>query len=579
MLRIPRYGFAALTALIFVTSISAVIVSGFAFVSLREVKVTRNFSSSVRSYYAAESGIEDAVYRFMAGKQISSGEVITTGAATGTIQIASAGPQTIITVPATHADVFRTVKVVLLQNTTGASFFYGVQVGDGGLSMTNNSRVIGNVYSNGNIIGANSATVTGTAIVAGGINSDPSVSWDVATSDQFFATANGNRDIAQSFVSDATEKLTKISVYLGKVGNPTSDIILRIAADNGGKPATNGMASAAISYATVGITPSWINTTFSNPPALVNGSKYWIILDYSSDSATNYWNWRQDPSGGYAGNAAKYTASWSTGNPVWNGLGGDLAFRVWIGGVTTRIESMTIGDSTSGAAHANLFVNTTVRGSLCPNAYCFEENAPRVELPISDGVIQDFRDAAEVRGGTCAPPDCDSSGNLIFSSGTKFLGPKKIAGDLNISNTGTLILSGTVWVTGNVTLTNNCDVKLAPGYNSASGVIIADGDVVVANNCTFAGSGAPGSYIMILSAKDSPSTNVMTISNDSEGVIYYAGKGRLRFSNNAVAKEATAYGINLDNNATIIYESGLANVNFSSGPSGGYSVESWGEVE
>ncbi|KKT91018.1 MAG: hypothetical protein UW93_C0014G0001, partial [Parcubacteria group bacterium GW2011_GWC1_45_13] len=44
------------------------------------------------------------------------------------------------------------------------------------------------------------------------------------------------------------------------------------------------------------------------------------------------------------------------------------------------------------------------------------------------------------------------------------------------------------------------------------------------------------------------------------------------------AKEATAYGIILNNEAIITYESGLANVNFYSGPSGGWNIESWAEV-
>jgi hypothetical protein len=49
-------------------------------------------------------------------------------------------------------------------------------------------------------------------------------------------------------------------------------------------------------------------------------------------------------------------------------------------------------------------------------------------------------------------------------------------------------------------------------------------------------------------------------------------------SNNAGAKEVTAYGIDMDNNATVTYESGLADIEFSTGPSGGYSVDYWRQV-
>ncbi len=61
----------------------------------------------------------------------------------------------------------RTVQVTAVVGTTNVGFNYGVQVGSGGLTMTNSSTVVGNVYSNGDIIGSNSARIQGTAIVAG----------------------------------------------------------------------------------------------------------------------------------------------------------------------------------------------------------------------------------------------------------------------------------------------------------------------------------------------------------------------------------------------------------------------------
>ena len=50
-------------------------------------------------------------------------------------------------------------------------------------------------------------------------------------------------------------------------------------------------------------------------------------------------------------------------------------------------------------------------------------------------------------------------------------------------------------------------------------------------------------------------------------------------SNTISIKEASAYKIQLSNSAKIIYETGLANLLFTSGPSGGYSIESWREQE
>src|SRR3989338_2650479 len=64
-------------------------------------------------------------------------------------------------------EAIRKVEVNLILGT-GIAFHYGIQVGQGGLNMSNSSQVIGNAYSNGNIIGTNSARIRGTAIVAGG---------------------------------------------------------------------------------------------------------------------------------------------------------------------------------------------------------------------------------------------------------------------------------------------------------------------------------------------------------------------------------------------------------------------------
>ena len=67
--------------------------------------------------------------------------------------------------------------------------------------------------------------------------------------------------------------------------------------------------------------------------------------------------------------------------------------------------------------------------------------------------------------------------------------------------------------------------------------------------------------------------------NNAGAVIINAQKGSVRFSNNSGAKEAVANKLELENNATITYESGLADVNFSSGPSGGWDIISWKEIE
>ncbi|OGF81461.1 hypothetical protein A2930_04425 [Candidatus Giovannonibacteria bacterium RIFCSPLOWO2_01_FULL_45_34] len=563
-------GQAALIAVIFMMAIMLSAIFGVILLSLKEARVAGNNYKSRNSFFAAEAGIDDAIYRLLRGKNLSSSYAVSLNGATADINVTNVSNNTRRIISSGDASgANRALSAEIVTGTDNVNFFYGVQVGDGGLLMGNNAVVNGNIYSNGNIEGDNGAVVTGDVVVAGGISGNPSVEATTTDSNFSFATVADNRDAAQSFTANATDRLNKISVYLGKAGSPSGNITLKIAADNGGKPATGNLASATIANSSVGATPSWIDVSFSSPPNLTNGAKYWIVLDYGSSSAVNYWNWKKDSADGYADNTGRYTSDCCSGNPVWTNAGGDLNFRTWIGGVNTKIDGLTIGTSTAGTAHANLFVNTTVRGLVCPNQYCFIENPPREELPISDGVILDWK-AAAAAGGTTA-------GDVIIS-GTQTIGPRKITGKLTVSNGATLIVGGTIWVVGDIVFDNLSIIKLAPEYDSFSGVILSDSKIDVKNNSVFSGSGEVGSHMMVLAAKDSIDEEIINVDNNSEGVIYYAGKGRIKFSNNGVAKEATSYGLILDNNATITYESGLANVNFSSGPAGGWDIIEWKEI-
>lgn len=570
-------GYAALTMMVLTLVVSLSLVGSLTFFSLKEVSINRSYTKSVESRYVSEGGIEDAVYRVVSGRQIGAQENLVVGNGSTTVSITDVGSRKIIRSEGKREIAQHNLEAEVEISTINTSFYYGIQVGAGGFSMGNNSRVNGNVYANGSIVGSNGAVITGDAVVAGGLAASPSFEWTPHNADHAFATASSNRDIAQSFSANAGGLLNRVSVYLGKVGNPTANVNVHITTDNNGKPSSSALTSSSISTTTVGAAPSWIDVSFADAPTLANGTKYWIVLDYGSDSSTNYWNWRKDTTDGYSGNTGKYTNNWTTGGASWTDVGGDLAFRVWIGGTNTRIEGVTIGDSSSGTGRANVFVSATIHGSSCPSQYCIIDNPAIQNLPISTEVIQDWRNEAEA-GGVCGPPQCDSSGNLSVTD-TVSIGPKKIPGNLTFSNGATLIVTGTLWVVGDITFENNCTVRLSAGYGTLSGVVVGDDDITVSNNCSFDGSGTSGSYIMLLSDKNIPSSNAITVSNNSLGVIYYAPRGRIHFSNGATAKEATAYGITLDNNAIITYESGLANIQFSSGPSGGYDIKHWKKVE
>lgn len=213
-------------------------------------------------------------------------------------------------------------------------------------------------------------------------------------------------------------------------------------------------------------------------------------------------------------------------------------------------------------------------------------------FPISDPQIQQWRDDAAAGGtitGNCGDggaPEC-----TIPDNGTLYLGPKKISGNLALTKKQTLVVTGTLYVVGSISV-NGSQVKVQcdPSYGSKSCMIITDSWINVSNNAVFQGSGVSGSYIMALSAvancNGGPQTPSCTddnagieVDNNALGLIFYVPHSMAYLENNAQATELTAYKIHLENNAIVTYQQGLANVQFSSGPTGGWVIQAWEEAE
>jgi hypothetical protein len=268
------------------------------------------------------------------------------------------------------------------------------------------------------------------------------------------------------------------------------------------------------------------------------------------------------------------TTTWNNTTPV----GLDAFFKIFIGGINSTISGMTIGQGGVGDASAHTVNNSIIAGNLyCQtgsgnNKSCNTSQGDPAPLnfPISGAQIDMWKSEAEA-GDT-------QTGNINLSgSQTLTIGPKKIDGNVYVSNDGVLTVSGTLWVTGNIVLSNQAKVKLSSSYGSGSGVIIANGTISTSNTASFGGSGTTGSYLMMLTT--STSSSAINIANSAGTVILVAPYGTISFSNTASAKEAIAKTINMSNLSTLNYETGLINVNFASGPSGTWEVEGWGETE
>ena len=229
--------------------------------------------------------------------------------------------------------VKRTIKIVASKGI-GLAFNYGVQVGEGGLEMKQNSRVNGSVYSNGNIKIDNNAQITGDAWVAGGVVGIPDQQNEcigVNCSDFIFGkTVNGENhlDVAQSFQISSNSVVSKVALKLKKTGNPP-DITVRILKDKNGSPDKSEVRATGTLYAGL-VTTSYgfVEVTFVSSPNLKSDEKYWLMVDTSEDSS-NYWSWSNDLAQSYTRGAPKWSPSWNTSSPSWNSISGDLDFKVY----------------------------------------------------------------------------------------------------------------------------------------------------------------------------------------------------------------------------------------------------------
>lgn len=564
-----------ITIVIFFVAISLSIIIGIISPTIREVRIVRGAVASRQSYFLSESGIEDAIYRIKTGRNISASEIITLNGVSSTT--------TITDVSSTEKQIDATGNASLSQRKTrttikrgaGIAFNYGLQSGNGGVVLGPTAGIIGNLYSNGNVIGGNNSYITGSAVAANSSSliADQVNGTPIPPSTSITFGRLGTQDVAQSFQVNASAPLNKVQLYLRKTGTP-SNMTVRIVNDLAGAPGATVLATGTLSASSVSTSYGWVDVIFDLNPVLSTGVTYWVVLSPSGTSVLN--NYTIGTNTAYANghsDTGQYPGLWISNTS-------DLYFQIYTGGVTSVINNVRIGTLLVGDAYAHTVTDSTVAGNLyCQtgsgnNKACDTSRADPAPstLPISDSNIAGWKNEA-LTGGTI-------TGNYT-ASGISSLGPKKITGNLIVD--GILTITGTLWVEGSITVNNGSTVQLSSGYGGGSGIVMADGIVDLSNNAIFLGSGNPASFIMMLTTSDCSSgttcgQNAMEVSNNVGAVVLVAQNGTIHLNNNSGAKEVVGNKIIVDNGSIITYDLGLADVNFTSGPSGGWNVDSWQEV-
>lgn len=580
-----KRGAALLIIVFFLLFISIVIINGFSLPLLREHNKVKNTIISTNAYYLAEAGNEDAYYRLRNGMQTASPWVIALDDASTTVTVVTTGNTREITSSADKDSYIRKVKTIVSSSETGAEFYYGAQIGEGGVTMGENSKITGSVMANGTIQGELNNIVTSDVIVSSSMFEDITAQSVACNQDQIVGKANPEIDFAQSFVPSETKKLSKVSLYIKKVGDPTSRTI-RITADNAGSPDTVSLSDGVLDTSLIGVGYAWVDVVFPTPANLTAGQTYWIVLD-AAKIHNKYWVWCRDSAGGYATGTAKYSKDWDAVS--YTDVTGDMTFKTYLGeGLSEIVEitvqgvakANTIKDSTvTGDAYYQTLINTTIGGTSYPGS----PDPPFIALPLSDENIASWKSDAEA-GGTITG-DCPGSAGCALT-----MGPVKIDGDLSIVGGDTFTISGTVYVTGDVFPGNNAIVRCDPLFGEQSCILVIDGNVDVSNNVFFSGSGDPKSYVMILSTIEgcqggtqtvpcAPENSAIYIVNNATGAIFYASDSLIHLNNNVNVTSIVGYKLRLNNGAKVTYENNISDLVFSSGVGGGWRVDEWEEVE
>lgn len=158
-------GQAIMTVVFFMLFFGGIGVLAFSYLALNRSRDSREILNSEKSYYLAEAGTEDVIYRMNNGKSHSPIEELVLDGFTATTTTTIVGTRREVVTLASTQQNFRKIKSVL-ETGSGTSFIYGIQVGRGGFLMENDTKLNGSVYTAGNIILKNSAKITGDALVA-----------------------------------------------------------------------------------------------------------------------------------------------------------------------------------------------------------------------------------------------------------------------------------------------------------------------------------------------------------------------------------------------------------------------------
>jgi len=537
-------------ALIVMTTVSALAANNHTMTSAAE--------ATEATFYAAEAGINEALYRLIA-HPIPPPFTLDINGIDVEVNIQASGHQrTIISQATDFTGKVRTLQLSAQSSAFAGGFDYAVQAGQGGLEMMNKTKIYGDVYANGSIFGTNpsapKAAIYGETTVAAGsplINGPEQPIMDTSLS---VANQADNVDVAQSFQISNDEPLKKISLNIRRINTLPGDPKLIIANDDGnGSPSDDILITKVIPKNSIPTDLNWFDVEFDIGPLLNSGNTYWIILDSVGFDIYNHiiWGFNSD-NNGYANGQAKKSTYYITGS--WQPINGDFQFKTQIGTGTTFAKNLYV----SGDVYAESIQNCNIE-----NGSGYISSPEKKPFPLTEQDINDWKAEAEAGG--------EIPGGQISTPVT--LGPKKINGDLILTNGANVTLVGNLWVTGDIIFQDpGIPLQLNSSYGEGSGILIADGHIDMKNSANISGSGNPKSFTLVISTHNSlnKSNPAIYARNNLTAALFYASHGMVIQYNGTHLNATTGYYVLLEETSEVTYDQNLLGFFV---PSGGSSEE------
>lgn len=414
-------------ALLLFLTISITVLVGIATPVAIQVRTAADFLQSKQGYISADVLNEEALYRLNKGRTLPSSIVLSFNDSTSTALITDVNGSKQIIATGISGAFTRLSKSVFTQGE-GLSIPYALQAGTGGITLSGSATINGNVISNGPIVGSGVPRINGFAYAAKKNEQVPVfINSSASITNTSFGTANASQDMAQSFTLSTSTPLSKIMIYVRKVGSP-GNANVRIVNNSSGSPAgSSGLqVSSTLNATQVSGQYSWvpINIPTAN---LILGNTYWLVIDMPSNSGSNYYVLGTTNGNTYTGGSMKQgrynvSNSWTAVN---SNL--DFSFELYHGG-----NSSISGTIVSGNASAYSVTYASVSGTLfCQygegnNKQCNTSSSTPASLayPFSETNIANWK-AEATAGGVY-------TGNLTLNNiAATTTGPLKIIGNLD----------------------------------------------------------------------------------------------------------------------------------------------------